>query len=133
MRCQKVKVLFMGLSEIYLSCYNLFCSSYITEEEINDLKRLCLCCLVVLLREVTIYIQNRLWDLVFQIGKESEKDLCCVGLILTEILKKAQAMEKSIHEQKAEFVYLCVKKKKNNSFEISVIILRYVGNVNLSY
>ena len=133
MRCQKVKVLFMGLSEIYLSCYNLFCSSYITEEEINDLKRLCLCYLVVLLREVTIYIQNRLWDLVFQIGKESEKDLCCVGLILTEILKKAQAMEKSIDEQKAEFVYLCVKKKKNNSFEISVIILRYVGNVNLSY
>ena len=133
MRCQKVKVLFMGLSEIYLSCYNLFCSSYITEEEINDLKRLCLCYLVVLLREVTIYIQNRLWDLVFQIGKESEKDLCCVGLILTEILKKAQAMEKSIHEQKTEFVYLCVKKKKNNSFEISVIILRYVGNVNLSY
>ena len=133
MRCQKVKVLFMGLSEICLSCYNLFCSSYITEEEINDLKRLCLCYLVVLLREVTIYIQNRLWDLVFQIGKESEKDLCCVGLILTEILKKAQAMEKSIDEQKAEFVYLCVKKKKNNSFEISVIILRYVGNVNLSY
>ena len=70
------------------------------------------------------YIQNRLWDLVFQIGKESEKDLCCVDLILTEILKKAQAMEKSIHEQKAEFGYLCVKKKKNNSFEISVIILR---------
>ena len=56
MRCQKVKVLFMGLSEIYLPCYNLFCSSYITEEEINDLKRLCLCYLVVLLREVTIYI-----------------------------------------------------------------------------
>ena len=33
-----------------------FCSAYITEEEINDLKRLYLCYLVVLLREVTIHI-----------------------------------------------------------------------------
>ena len=42
-----------------------FCSSYITEEEINNLKRLCLCRLVVLLRGVTIHIWNRLWDLAF--------------------------------------------------------------------
>ena len=53
-------------------------------------------------------------------------------LILKEILKKAEAMEKNIHEQKAESVYLCVGEKKN-SFEISVIILRYLRNVNLSY
>ena len=42
-------------------------------------------------------------------------------------------MEKSIHEQKVEFVYLCVRVKKNNSFETSVIILSYIRNVNLSY
>ena len=54
-------------------------------------------------------------------------------MILKEILKKAEAMEKSIHEQKAEFLYLCVREKKNNTFEISVIILRYIRNENLSY
>ena len=56
-----------------------------------------------------------------------------MGLILKEILKKAEAMEKRIHEQKAEFVYLCVREKRNNGFEISVIILRYIRNVSLSY
>ena len=41
-------------------------------------------------------------------------------------------MEKSFHEQqKAEFAYLCVREKKN--FEVTVMILRYVRNVNLSY
>ena len=42
-------------------------------------------------------------------------------------------MEKSIHDLKTEFAYLCVREKKNNSFEITVIILRNIGNVNLSY
>ena len=37
-------------------------------------------------------------------------------------------MEKSIHELKAEFVYLSVREKKNCSFEIIVIILRYIYN-----
>ena len=41
-------------------------------------------------------------------------------------------MEKSIPEQKAEFVYCCVREKKNK-FEISTIILRYIRNINLSY
>ena len=40
---------------------------------------------------------------------------------------------KNIQEEKAEFVYLCVGEKKNNSFEISVIILRYIRYVNHSY
>ena len=35
-----------------------------------------------------------------------------MGLILKEILKKAEAMEKSIHEEKVEFVYLCVREEK---------------------
>ena len=56
-----------------------------------------------------------------------------VGLIGKEILKKAEAMGKSIYEQKAEFVYICVRERKNNSFEITVIILRYIRNVNVSY
>ena len=39
---------------------------------------------------------------------KSQKDLRCVGLILKVILKKAEAMGKSIYEQKAEFAYLFV-------------------------
>ena len=42
--------------EIFLAI-TYFCSSYITEEEINDLQKLLhLCHIVVLLREVAIYI-----------------------------------------------------------------------------
>ena len=51
--------------EIFLAITYL-CSSYITEEEINDLEKLLyLRYLVVLLREVAIHIYNRLWSLVF--------------------------------------------------------------------
>ena len=53
-----------------------------------------------------------------------------MGLIRKEILKKDETMEESIHEQqKAEFVYLCVRE----NVDINVIILRYIRNVNLSY
>ena len=36
----------------------------------------------------------------------------------------AEAMEKSVHELKVEFVHLCVREKKNNSLEITVITFR---------
>ena len=50
---------------IFLATTNL-CSSYITEEEINDLEKLLyLWYLVLLLREVTIHIQSQQWKLVF--------------------------------------------------------------------
>ena len=48
-------------------------------------------------------------------------------------MKKAEAVEKSIHKLKGEFAYLGVREKRNNSFEITVIILRYIGNVNLLF
>ena len=41
-------------------------------------------------------------------------------------------MAKSIHEFKVEFVYLCVGEKRKISFEITVIILRYIRNVKSS-
>ena len=44
-----------------------------------------------------------------------------MGLIGKEILRKVEAVKKSIHEQKAELMYLCVR--KTNSIEITVIIL----------
>ena len=42
-------------------------------------------------------------------------------------------MKKCIPEPKAEFVCMCVRDKKNNSFEIHVIILRYIRNVNFPF
>ena len=58
---------------------------------------------------------------------ESERDPRYVGLIGKEILMqgRAEAMKKSIHDLKTEFVYLfvCVR-EKNNSFEITVIIFK---------
>ena len=51
--------------EIFLAI-TYFCSYYITEEEINDLENLFyLYYLVMLLREVAVHKQNRLWNLVF--------------------------------------------------------------------
>ena len=41
-------------------------------------------------------------------------------------------MEKNIPELKAGFLCMCVR-EKNNSFEIHVIILRYIRNVNLPF
>ena len=38
--------------------------------------------------------------------------------------KRAEAMEKSIHELKAEFVYLILCEKKISSLEITVIIFK---------
>ena len=42
-------------------------------------------------------------------------------------------MEKNIREFKVEFVYFCMGLKKNKTFEITVIILRYTRNVNLLF
>ena len=43
-------------------------------------------------------------------------------------------MKKSIPELKAEFVcIMCGGEKKNNSFEIHEIILRYIKDVNLPF
>ena len=41
-------------------------------------------------------------------------------------------MEKSIPKLKAEFVCIDVR-EKNNSFEIHVVILRYIKNLNLPF
>ena len=56
---EKVEVLFKGLSKIYLFAITYFYSSYITEEEIIDLKRVYLCFLIVFLREVIVHISIR--------------------------------------------------------------------------
>ena len=42
-------------------------------------------------------------------------------------------MGKSIPERKAEFVCMCVREKKNSSFKIHIIILKYTRNVDLPF
>ena len=54
-------------------------------------------------------------------SKNQRSSLC--GFDFERNPEKDWGNEKTIHEQKAEFVYLCVREKKN-SFKISVIILR---------
>ena len=56
-----------------------------------------------------------------------------MSLIGKKILKRAEAMEKSIHKQKEKFAYLFVRERGErdrergrNSFEITVIILKYI-------
>ena len=53
--------------EIYLSCFNVFLQFLYYRLRITDLEKLLyLCYLVVPLREVTIHLKNRVWNLVFQ-------------------------------------------------------------------
>ena len=79
--------------EIFLAITYL-CSSYITEEEINDLEKL----FMYIIDCGALYFQK------------SERDLPYVGLIEKKILKKG--MEKSIPDLKAEFMCMCVREKK---------------------
>ena len=102
--------MFRGLSVKYILLgITYLCNSYITEEEINDLEKLLyLCYLVVLLREVTIHISNRLWNLVFpRIRKGSS--LCRFDW-KENPEKGLRQWKKNILELKSELV--CVRKKK---------------------
>ena len=128
--CQKSKSFVYGAKLNISFLLQLIFAALIVEEKIYDLKRLYLRCLVVLLREVTTHMLNRLRDLVFLIIRK-RSSLC--GFDFDRNPEKGWGNEKKVHEQKAEFVYLRLREKKNNSFEISVIILGYIRNVDLSY
>ena len=123
--------MFRGLSVKYIFlAITYFCNSYITEEELNDLEKLLdLCYLVVLLREVTIHIKNKLWDLVFP---KIRKWPLLYGFDWKENTEKElrQCKKTSLSWKRSLYVLMCVR-EKNNSFEIHVIILRYMRNVNL--
>ena len=106
------------------------CSSFITEEETNDLNWLYLCYLVVLLREVTVHIWNRLWSLVFlKIRIRSSK----CGFDWEGNPEKGWGNGKK-HSWTAESgICVLVYQREKNNFEITVIILWCIRNVNFSY
>ena len=105
-----------------------FCNSYITEEKINDLEKLLYLCYLVLFREVTIHIQNRLWNLVFP--RIREGSLLC-GLDWKENPEKGIRQLKKVSLSRKR--NLCLWEKKYNSFEIQVIVSTYIINVNLPF
>ena len=87
----QVKVLFEGLSETYLFCYNLFLQLY-TEKEIKDIKIVILCYLFEK-QHNHIFIHNRLWNLV---------------VLRMRMRSSTETMKKITQELKAGFGYLCV-------------------------
>ena len=135
MGAEYVKVLFRGLSVKYIFlAITYFCSSYITEEEINDLEKLFYLyyLVMILLREVAIHIQNRLWNLVFPRIRKGPS-LC--GFDWKKNPEKGLRQWKKVSlSWKRNLCVLCVgERKKNNSFAIHLIILRYFKNVNLPF
>ena len=97
--------------EIYLSCFNVFLQFLHYRLRITDLEKLLyLCYLVVPLREVTIHLKNRVWNLVFQ---KNQKGIFAMWVWLKrKWWKWAETMEKSIPKLKAEFMWMCERKKK---------------------
>ena len=87
MGCQKVNVLFLGLSEVYFACYNLFLQFLYYKRGNKRLKT------VLSMQSCGApYIESIVTlDLLFL---RIRKDLLCMGFLLNEILKKAEAMEK---------------------------------------
>ena len=65
--------------------------------------------------------KNVCWIVFLRIRKRSSLIRVWLG---RKSWKRAEAMEKSIHELKAEFVYLILWEKKINNLEITVIILK---------
>ena len=118
----------MALSEIYLSCFNLFLQFLYYRRINNRLKTVVSMLTLVLLREVTIHIQNRLQNPVFlRIRKRSS--LC--EFDWEENPEKWLKQSKIVSISLKWNLCICVWEKRNNRFEITVIILRYIRNLNL--
>ena len=124
------RVLFRGLSETYLSCYNLL--QFLYYQRINNRLKTVVPVLScgALERSNNSYIELKLEPR----GFNNQKEIFAMWVWLgRKSWRRTEAIEKSIHKFKVEFEYLCVGEKKNNRFEITVIILRYTKNVNLLF
>lgn len=98
-----------------------FCSSYIREEEVNNLEPVVS---VLLLRKVTIHIQIRLWNLVFvRIRKR-------FWLWLWEW---AEAIKEVAMNWKRKLSACVRERKKLTALKLLQSFLRYIRNVNLLF
>ena len=82
---------------------------------------------MVLLREVTIHISNRLWNLAFP---SIRKGYSLCGF---DFLKKGGDSGKKCPSAESGICVCVCEGEKSNSFEIHVIILSYIRNVNLPF
>ena len=97
----------------------------------NDLEKLLyLCYLLALEKSNSMYIASIVEPCV---SKNQNKIFTMWVWLKRKSWKRAKAVEKGIPELKAKFVCMCVWERKNNSFEIHIIILRYIRNVNLPF
>ena len=118
----KKVVLVTRLSEIYLSCYNLFLQflhyrrrnnrlkTIVSMSSCGALERSSNPCIESILEPCVSKNQKAIFAMWVWLGRKS--------------WKKAEAMESSTHELKVEFVYLILWQRKINSFEITVIIFK---------
>ena len=112
--------MFKGLSEIYLSLYNLFFQFLYYRRRNNQLKTVAsmLCC-GALEKSNNPNIES----IVEPCVSRNQKEIFAMWVWLgRKSLKRAEA--KSIHELKLEFVYLILREKKINSLEITAITFK---------
>ena len=127
---KKVKVLFMGLSEINLYCYNLLLQFLYYRRGNKRLKTvLSMLPCDALERSNNTYKES----IVGPCFSKNQKEIFAVRVWFSRESWKRPRQWKKVSMSKVEFVSLCVREKKNNSFEISVIILRYMRILYLFY
>ena len=118
--------MFIGRSEIYLSCYNLFWQFFYYRRGNKRLKTvLSMLSCGALEREVTIQ----------SVFSKNQKEIFAVWVrFWMKSWKRLRQWKKVSMSRKRNLCTCVLERKKNNSLEIYVIILRYIRNViSLSY
>ena len=131
MGAKKVKVLFRGLSEIYLSCYNLFLQ-FLYYRRRNKLLNAVLSMLSCGAFDGSSnpYIES----IVEPCISKNQKEIFAMRVWLERKSWNSLRQWRKVSMIWKQNLRTCVlEREKNNSFEITVIILRNIGNVNLSY
>ena len=103
--------MFRGLSGIYRSCYNLLLQFLYTQRVNKQLRT------VVSATSCGALDRNnnpQVESIVEPFVSKNYREILAMWVWLgKKSWKRAEAMGKSIHELKAEFVYLCVREKKS--------------------
>ena len=114
---------------MYFSCYNLFLQFLYYGRKNKQLTGSVVSMLScgTLERSSNSYVEL----IVEPYVSKNHKRIFAMWVWLERKSLKAEAMEKSIPKLKAEFVYVCERKK--NSFGNHIIILKCIRNVNLPF
>ena len=120
----------MGLSEIYISCYNLFLLFLYYRRGNKQLKTVVsmLSC-GALERSNNPYIEL----IVGPWFSKNQKEIFVVWVWFCRKSWKMLRQWKKLFMSRKRNLCTCVLERKKNRFGNSVIILRYIRNVNLSY